>query len=328
MSVYKQNELRRCTIMHLLFLLAFMAVASTPLPAQNYVSIDGQYLDKKSNAIKQTLVSYWRDGVMIAEDTTDAEGFFHFDILMVGLQETDPLNRAEQIHLTAFPNPFSHQTNLDVTLSEEGVLQMFDLNGSLLDRLELKNPGRYLIRWGGKNMQAGLQLCHLTTASESFTVKIICRQAGLDGLQILSRESDPLSPGERITQAGRRIFLFATDSITYNKENTTYLTHPINLNGDTSFTRVGNPGPSITDPIADTTAAEGDTLIWLITEHCYNDEDTNNYGTSSPGTWISGDSLHHVVQSTMTNVLVDIQDVTDTLLSCELSFFVSPSGTN
>ena len=291
--------------------------APPPNPDQ-LVVVEGQYLDKKDNPITDAFVEYRRDGVQIASDITDATGYFHMDVLLVGVDQIKP--EQNEFLLQNYPNPFVGQTTIETSIKESGNLKIFDVTGKLVNSIELQRPGKYKLQWNG-NAPVGVYVCALTSGNNAVSKKMINQGSGFGaGLSIIGYEQlTNDSPSLKNTT-------IVEDTLSFQKNNTTLIEYQFELLGDTTFIQEGNPGPNEYNPIPNSTGLEGDTLSWYMFDHVYNDETTNQYSTVTPGTWVSSDTLFHIVQAGTTQVNLDVIDLTDPTLQALVSFNVTSSG--
>jgi len=281
-------------------------------------TIDGQYIDKKGNPIQQAEVEYARDGLVIANDLTDQEGNFSMDVLLVGVDDLEKPESKEPL-LQNYPNPFRNQTTIEASIEQEGTFRIFDMTGKLIVSEGLNNPGDYKIVWGGMGLPDGMYIYNISAGNQSISKKMISMGAGFNGLSINyeGQKAPSLKSGEMIIE----------DSMSFSKPHTTFIQYPFELEGDTSFVQIGNPGPNEFNPISNTSGVVGDTLEWFVPNHVYNDEATNLYNPTSPNTWVSNDTLYFAVtQAGTTPVGLKVTDVTDNSLEILVGFNVSTSN--
>jgi hypothetical protein len=77
-----------------------------------------------------------------------------------------------------YPNPFNSSTNIEFQLSKKSfiVIQIFDINGKLVDILESDylNAGRYRTKWNANNYSSGVYFVKMTTDyNETNSIKML-----------------------------------------------------------------------------------------------------------------------------------------------------------
>lgn len=77
-----------------------------------------------------------------------------------------------------YPNPFNSNTNIEFQLSKRAfiMLQIFDINGKLLDVLENEylNSGRYRTQWYANNYSSGVYFVKMTSDfKETYSIKML-----------------------------------------------------------------------------------------------------------------------------------------------------------
>lgn len=77
-----------------------------------------------------------------------------------------------------YPNPFNSNTNIEFQLSKRAfiMLQIFDINGKLLDVLENEylNSGRYKTQWYANNYSSGVYFVKMTSDfKETYSIKML-----------------------------------------------------------------------------------------------------------------------------------------------------------
>ncbi|MCF8266360.1 MAG: T9SS type A sorting domain-containing protein, partial [Melioribacteraceae bacterium] len=292
---------------------------SSPAPApQQLVTIDVQYVDKKGKPMPDADVEYKRDNLLIASDVTDVNGYASLDVLMVGVDNPTEFEPKEPLSQN-YPNPFGEQTNMDVFVEQEGTFRIFSMDGKLISSAELNQPGKYKITWGGMGLPDGMYIYNFTSGNQSISKKMISHGAGFSGLSVNYEGMQFVSLKESQV---------LTDSLSFAKPNTTFLQYAFDLQGDTTFVQIGNPGPDEFNPIPNTQGVIGDTLQWYIPTHVYNDETSNQYNPISPNTWVSNDTLYfEVTQVGTTPVQLKVIDLTDNSLETLVEFNVSTNNT-
>jgi hypothetical protein len=305
-------ELSKILLTLILTFSPFIILFASPLQKE-LINLTGTYLDKKSNPISNALVSFERVGVVVADDYTDEDGYFSMQVLLTHSQ-TIPGNNIMNKLSPNQPNPFGGSTIITVTIDQPGTLSIYNLFGELLSAGDLQ-AGTSAVSWGGSGFPPGIYLYYVVTPDFRDAGKMVCRQSGTGGLELISHEG--FVPDYKSA-------LLEGDSLMFDKPNTTFIKYPFELLGDTSFVQIGNPGPTIFNPIPDATGNNGTTLSWFIPDHVYNDEPTNLYTIGTPNTWVSSDTLYFTILETGTqDVIVSIADITDPNLETLLNFFVT-----
>ncbi|MFK7907646.1 MAG: T9SS type A sorting domain-containing protein, partial [Chitinophagales bacterium] len=82
------------------------------------------------------------------------------------------------LSLQIAPNPFSDQTTIDYYLPTESsvVLTIYNLTGQVVKRLvqnKLQKAGGYQVHFTPCNMESGIYLCHIQTATEQQTLRLL-----------------------------------------------------------------------------------------------------------------------------------------------------------
>ncbi|MCC6865006.1 MAG: T9SS type A sorting domain-containing protein [Ignavibacteria bacterium] len=96
----------------------------------------------------------------------------------IGVEQTSS-NVPKSFYLfNNYPNPFNSSTNIEFQLSKSAfiVLQIFDINGKLVDVLknEYLNTGRYKTQWYANNYSSGVYFVKITSAfKEIYSIKML-----------------------------------------------------------------------------------------------------------------------------------------------------------
>ncbi len=290
-------------------------------------TVSGQYLDKKDSAMANADVEVFNEGLIIGSDITGEDGSFAVQALITNVEEPEQFIQENYLNFTG-ANPFSYETSFESTIKEQATARVFGLDGKLVDQINLKGTGTHSFTWGGQNRQGqevapGAYIVNVAGANGMESAKTVF--AGNGSSRLVLENYRPLTENQVVEL---KSIMSEVDSLKFTKNNTTKLWHPFEHDYQDIDVGIieGNPGPVITEDILDTVAPQGDTLSWYFFNQGYNDEETNDYEASGEGTWIGGDSLYHIVQSTQTNVIWDVTDLTDPELSTQFNFYVSPSG--
>ncbi|MBU2651344.1 MAG: T9SS type A sorting domain-containing protein, partial [Bacteroidetes bacterium] len=278
-------------------------------------TITGTYQDKKNNPIKNAQIEYTREGQIIASDVTDENGQYEMDVLMVGITNLE--NEQEEFLKQNKPNPFTSQTTIEANIEEEGIISIYDLNGKLQARQALEEQENYTLQW---DKPTGIYIYNLTTNNKTESKKMIFQENTNAQITITTNNSAIKTTMKNWTST--------QDTLKYQKDNTTTINQPIELQGDTTILQTGNPGPNEYNPIPNTNGLQGDTLEWNLQTHVYNDEETSQYTTTTPETWISNDTLYHIIQAGTNPVNVKATDLTDPNLEIMINFNVTSTGTS
>ncbi|HHN48514.1 MAG TPA: hypothetical protein ENN08_06255 [Bacteroidales bacterium] len=119
-----------------------------PTKTQQLITIDGQYLDNKGNPITNADVEYFRDGTLMDDDITNANGQFELNVLVNGVGEEPIFQENKEPLSQNYPNPFLKQTIIDANIQHPGELNIYDVAGRKVAELDLPEKGRYKISWG------------------------------------------------------------------------------------------------------------------------------------------------------------------------------------
>jgi len=296
-----------------------MNAAPLPNPVPSFI-VEGFYVDKKGLPMANMNVFYERNGKIMTDALTNEQGYFYMEVWAVGLVELDKQN-SETILKQNNPNPFTQLTSIEVSIAEPGTFSIHNMQGRIVNSIELKAAGIYMITWGGSNQVPGIYIYSVTAGSKTISKKIISHGSGSAGLNIKnfqnSRHSIPVTTTLKV---------FTGDSIVFSGTNSSTIKYQFDLQGDTLIHQEGNPGPYEFQMIEDTTALEGDTLSWNILDYVYNDEQSNDYYTQSEATWIINDSLFHIIQPDATLIELIVRDQTDPDLEIVIDFQAIPQS--
>lgn len=159
-----------------LFIIAILLILSLILPAQD-ISINGQALDKKSNPISNALVSYYSEGNLLLDSTRSiVDGTFELTLVHTGIntrrQSNDPFLKLPH------PNPFNGLCNFTISTNSKTKIVVSNMQGIMVDRLEIKQAGIYNCAWGGQNrigqnVNSGTYNISVVTNNNVFTRKVI-----------------------------------------------------------------------------------------------------------------------------------------------------------
>ena len=121
-------------------------------------NISGDYDDQVGAGIEGAIVQHIRNGEAISQGIVAEDGSFDFETTVpTGLQEIygpdfDMLKLAGS-------NPVGHNgTKLKVMMPEDGTLNLHDINGNLVSKIDLDGHKEYLFSWGGQNLPPGLYI--------------------------------------------------------------------------------------------------------------------------------------------------------------------------
>ncbi len=293
-----------------IYLTVVLLLFSVLLHAQT-INVSGQYLDKKQNPINNALVSYF-DGADVLIDSTRslADGNFELTLDLTGIQNHQSNNPfLEQPH----PNPFSELYSFTVNINSTTTILISDMQGLMVDKHEIKNPGVYQCTWGGKNrigqqVNKGAYNVSLITNNQSISQKVIFNASGTQRIR-----SERVADNNNFKAVGRD-----QDRINFSKINTSLLDYFINpVAGDTTLGMIyGNAGPEETGQLIATVHIDS-TNTWNLNDYFYNDEQSV-YTTNHPDFIISNDSILSYAGSDLGTfafdvVATDLQDETLTM---------------
>ena len=271
-------------------------------------------MDKKGNPVSDALVKYMQAGVEAGSDTTDEQGNFDFQAVIVTTGEEERKQGKEGLEVTG-ANPFTSQTKFTVSIEESADIRIIALNGQEVERQRINGEGEYEITWGGSNAATGVYIATMTTPTTQASKKLIVKGSNGQGLNVISHNS-----GFSFNYKSTTI---TEDSITFERENMTDIAIPAYGN-DTTFTQILNVGM--------TQIEKPDTIYTMVNQQVqeelnqyYYNDDQNIYEPDIG--IIVDDSIFQYTPTIagITNVNIEVTDPEDATLNTSLELIIKAS---
>lgn len=246
------------------------------LPPAQGIQLIGTYQDKNNDSLAGANVEL-RNGnnQLIASTTTRTNGSFRLLITESGLEPMLP----GQFFVSPPPeSPFRGAVKAAVTLPDEGIVLIVNEKGHTVAREKIKEPGTYLVSWGGRN-RIGMRV-----DAGSYAMMVEC------GVEIETRpvyysgqgEKSPLEATEM--DKGTRAKM-QQHTITFSRDNTTTLELLIDLPAADTLMGIirGNIGPMALGGISDTLFTIRQQKQWELDSLFHNDDQNSYTVTQSDG---------------------------------------------
>lgn len=293
------------------------------------IELTGSYKDQKDNSIANARVELLQDGVLKDSTFTANDGSFVLVLPTTSIKHENATISDYRIN-SNFPNPFNPSTRFEVETSDRGWVRIHNINGELVDELELPGSGEYMVEWGGCNkngvaVSSGVYLYTVQTPGGLKSEKMTLMDGGAGGgLEIVGYDNN-----YSVVKSSRSSLskIVSRDVLRFSKDNTSSLELSFpSVGSDTSLgSIVGNVGPSVESEVPVQKLVFGDTLCLDLDDFVYNDDSTV-WSSSVIGFGFDGSVVEYVpVDSETLEVLLTGVDVSDEDLSVTLGLDVNVS---
>jgi len=146
-----------------------------------HVQGSGYNVPFNNNPIANVDVFY--KGELVGNTETNNDGSYNLTILLTKNQEA----KAQFQDLSAYPNPYTNNTNVDFSSSGSTSISVYDIKGSLILQQNYELNGSYTLNLEG--LGQGIRLVNIRSNNDSRTLKVIQQQKDYDPKMEIQKKS-------------------------------------------------------------------------------------------------------------------------------------------